>query len=283
LLEKELIAEYKKALKVLKKEIGKYYEKYDMTYQEMNKYNRLKNLKKTMELQVGKLAKSTGKSMRGGLGEIYRRMYYATGYAMEKGVQAKLGYTMVDPAVVSASIQNPISGLTLNERLRENERQVIIKVKAAVTQGLMIPGTTYGDMVGNLTKVFEGDLNKALRVARTETHRCQEIARRESIEHAERQGVKGRYMWNASLDGRTRDSHASMDGKYADKDGYFTLPSGIKTKGPGLTGIASEDINCRCDIIYVIDGFEPKERRVRGEGVVPYKTYAEWYDNRLVG
>ena len=45
----------------------------------------------------------------------------------------------------------------------------------------------------------------------------------------------------------------------ADKDGYFTFYSeghgNVKTQGPGLFNIASEDINCRCDTEYiVIDG-----------------------------
>ena len=53
LLEKQLVAEYKVALKAMKAEIGKYYEKYEMTYQEMNKYNRLVKLKKSLELQIG--------------------------------------------------------------------------------------------------------------------------------------------------------------------------------------------------------------------------------------
>lgn len=282
LLEKQLVAEYKVALKAMKAEIGKYYEKYEMTYQEMNKYNRLVKLKKSLELQIAELTKGTGKTLRGGLGEIYTKMYYTTAFALENGVKAKLGYTMVDPAAVSAALQNPISGLTLNERLQENRRQVIISLKATVTQGL-IAGESYGEMARRMSKVLENDLLKAMRIARTEAHRCQMIARRESLQHAESVGVVGRYRWNSSLDTRTRDSHRSMDGQYADKDGYFTLPSGLKTKGPGLSGNPAEDINCRCDMTYVIDGFEPKERRIRGEGVVPYKTYEEWYENRLGG
>ena len=49
-------------------------------------------------------------------------MYYTTAFALENRVKAKLGYTMVDPATVSAALQNPISGLTLNERLQEKQK-----------------------------------------------------------------------------------------------------------------------------------------------------------------
>lgn len=282
ILEKKLVLEYQKALEDIKNKIAKYYEKYEMTYQEMNKYNRLKGLKKELQGQIGELSKGSGKVLREGLGEIYRETYYATGFAMEKNVQAKLAYTMIDPKVVTAAIQNPISGLTLNERLRDKRRQVIIRIQSAVTQGL-ISGDSYGDMANRLSHGMRIEQNKALTIARTEGHRCQQIGRRESLEHAEKQGVKGSYVWNSALDGRTRTSHRDMDGQKADNDGYFTLPSGLKTKGPGLSGDPSEDINCRCDVTYEIIGFEPEKRRIQGEGVVPYKTYNEWYKNRLAG
>jgi uncharacterized protein with gpF-like domain len=282
LLERDLKVEYSKALNQLNYELSKYYGKYEMTYQEMNKYNRLKGLMKEIDAQVRGLSGNLNSVMRDGLGRIYSETYYRTAYAMEKGVQAKLAYTMIDPKVITASIQNPISGLTLNERLRERQREVIIRIKSSITQGL-IAGDSYKDMADRIRHGVDMEVSKSVRIARTEGHRCQQIGRRESLEHAENQGVVGHYVWNSALDGSTRDSHRSMDGVHAGKDGYFTLPGGARTKAPGLSGDPSEDINCRCDVIYQIEGFEPTVRRIRGEGVVPYKTYNEWYKKRLVG
>lgn len=279
---RQMTREYKEALKEIKLLIGKSYEKLDMTYQEMNKYGRLVSLQKEIDAHLTNLANNLGGVYRDNLGEIYTQMYYSTGFAMEKELQAKLSFTQISDKVIKASVQNPISGLTLNERLQAQRRDVIIRIKGSITQGL-IRGDSYGKMAGKISEGLDMEYNKAIRIARTEAHRCQQIGRRDSLDHAEEQGVKGYYVWNSALDGKTRDSHRRMDGQKADKDGYFTFPSGVRTLGPGLSGDPAEDINCRCDLIFQIEGFEPSVRRVRGEGVIPYKTYDEWKKNRLNG
>lgn len=281
-LERELKREFQNTLKELKSLIAKQYELHDMTYTEMQKYNRLKNLQKEIEKHLSELSKASGASLRNGLGSIYAESYYTTAYAMERAVQAKLSYTALDRRVIQAMVQNPLSGLTLNERLLNQRREVIIRIKSVLTQGL-IKGESYGKMAKSIQAGLEMEYTKAIRIARTEAHRCQQIGRAESLHHAEEQGVKGHYVWRSALDSRTRDSHRAMDGQVADKDGYFTLPSGLKTAGPGLSGDPAEDINCRCDMVYEVEGFEPTVRRVRGEGVIPYTTYKDWYDNRLAG
>jgi len=282
-LEKELKAEFRKSLKSIKSQIANAYEKYDvMTYQEMNKYNRLINLQKELNVQISALSKKTISLNNKRLGEVYTGSYYSTGYAMEKGVQAKLSYTMINAKTIKATLQNPISGLTLNERLQNQRRKVIIRIKSTITQGL-IRGVSYSEMAKSISESMDMEYKKATAIARTEAHRCQIVGRREGLDHAQEEGVKGSYVWSATLDGLTRDSHGEMDGQKADKDGYFTLPCGVKTLGPSLSGIAEEDINCRCTLVYQIDGFEPKQRRARGEGVIPYTNYTDWKESRLGG
>ena len=65
-------------------------------------------------------------------------------------------------------------------------------------------------------------------------------------------GMKIARVWVSTKDGRTRDSHKAMDGQEADKDGFFHFPGGGQTAGPGLSGIAEEDIHCRCTVIMQI-------------------------------
>jgi hypothetical protein len=56
---------------------------------------------------------------------------------------------------------------------------------------------------------------------------------------------------------------------------YFKFSKGGLTLGPGLSGIAAEDISCRCSTTAVVEGYEPTQMRV-GKEVVDYKTYSEW-------
>jgi hypothetical protein len=67
-----------------------------------------------------------------------------------------------------------------------------------------------------------------------------------------------------------------MDGEPADEDGIFTLPDDSTGPAPGLiNGPAGQNINCRCSYFKEIDGIKPTERRIRGEGIVPYETFTQ--------
>ncbi|GAG59054.1 unnamed protein product, partial [marine sediment metagenome] len=115
-----------------------------------------------------------------------------------------------------------------------------------------------------------------MRIARTEAHRSQIKGELDNIDHAEEQGIIIQKIWLTALDWRTRDDHASMDGQEADKDGNFHFPSGGTTRGPGQSGIAEQDIHCRCDIMEEVDGIRPEKRRLGKEGIGEYKNYGEW-------
>ena len=93
---------------------------------------------------------------------------------------------------------------------------------------------------------------------------------------AKRKGIDVDEVWISTKDMRTRDSHRSMDGQKADKNGMFTLvgkDSGVKVSAPGNTGIAEHDIHCRCDMRTKLKGFEPKHMRDNIlKEIVPFST-----------
>ena len=86
-------------------------------------------------------------------------------------------------------------------------------------------------------------------------------------------------MWDATLDSRTRPSHAALDGQYMDEEhgGWYVPEIGKYVSGPGQSGVASFDINCRCRTTAHVRGFPPKERYIRGKSAAePYITYSDW-------
>ncbi len=277
-LEKSLIKEYTAALDSIGAELGKFYSKYAqndvLTYDEAIKYNRLLAFEISIIDELKALGETNDKLIKSTLFNIYDESYFRTGFFFESGVQAKLAFNTLNPKVVELAIQNPISGLTLNERLSKNRTEIIYKIKQELTQGL-IRGDSYTTMTRTLKEVLENDATKAKRIVQTESNRIMNNARNDAINHAVSQGVILKKVWQATLDDKTRDRHGELDGKAADKDGLFHM-SGYSAAFPGDFGVASLDINCRCSVISVIEGFEPSVRRVRGEGVVPYKTYEEW-------
>src|SRR5690606_23595185 len=131
-----------------------------------------------------------------------------------------------------------------------------------------------------------GDAKKAVRVAQTESHRIKNAARHESMQHAQAKGIELKKVWVSTLDSKTRDRHRSLDGQKVDVDQPFKS-GGATAMYPGGFGIASQDVNCRCTFISVLDGFEPTVRAARGEDgktkVIPYTTYEDWYNARIKG
>jgi hypothetical protein len=67
-----------------------------------------------------------------------------------------------------------------------------------------------------------------------------------------------------------------MDGQKRALDENFNSPSGASGPCPGSLGTSSEDIRCRCAMREEIAGYEPKVRRARDEGIIPYQRYDEW-------
>lgn len=279
--ERQIVKNYRRSLVNIRVDLQKLYDKYGtegkLTYAEMTRYNRLANLHKTLEKELIDLTGSNGRETKMLAGNAYQESFYRYGYLIEKNLRVGLRYGILNREVIRAAVQNPIGGLTLNEVLEKNRRDIILKVRQEVTQGL-VKGESYFKMAGRIKETLGKDAPKALRVARTEGGRAQSLGMTDSLDHAEGRGIQMDRIWVATLDGRTRDSHQSMDGQKADENGYFTLPNGAKTRGPLQSGLASEDINCRCTVITDVD--EDTVRRVRGEGVQKYKTYEEWRRNK---
>ncbi|MBE0449029.1 MAG: hypothetical protein IBX64_13225 [Actinobacteria bacterium] len=286
--ERKVAKEYAKSLKTIYGELGAIYAKYEvegvLTYAEMTKYNRLATLFDSINGELKKVTSETAKLTKTLSADVYEASYFRTAYAFETELQLKLGYALINPKVIEAAVQNPISGLTLNERLAQRRAQIIIQTKVEITQGL-IQGESYPKMVKRIKGVYENDLSKSRRIIQTEAHRVQVDGRFQSMLHAEARGVAMVKVWQAALDDRTRDIHASLDGQKRALDEDFKSPSGAEGPAPGQLGAASEDINCRCAIRPDVEGYEPQTRAARGEEgktiTIPYQTYDEWFKNRV--
>jgi SPP1 gp7 family putative phage head morphogenesis protein len=285
LIEKEVIKAYSLALREIKELLARQYAKYgdDLSYAEMAKYNRLKSLEAQLQDILKELTGKNAKYLITELEDIYEIAYLSTGYTLETEAQAKLAYAMLPKEAVVAAVQNPISGLTLNERLEKNRTELIYKVKQELTQGL-IKGEGYGKIAKRLQETFEGDAYKAIRVVQTESHRIKNEGRYNSSMHAQGKGLDMKKQWVSTLDSKTRDRHRRLDGQKVELDEPFKS-EGATALYPGGFGRASQDINCRCSFMSVFDGLEPTTRAARGEDgktqIIPYTTYDEWYEKRV--
>lgn len=165
------------------------------------------------------------------------------------------GIDGVTPEVVKRAVENPIAGLTLNDTLEKKRQEVIYNIKKEIGNGL-VQGDRYTDMAKRVATSLDGDYQKAVRIVRTEAHRVRESGLSDAaneVNGALQKGESGFVMtkeWCSMEDERVRNSHQKMNGIIIKADEKFELPSGAKTDCPGNSGVAYEDINCRCFLSY---------------------------------
>ena len=122
--------------------------------------------------------------------------------------------------------------------------------------------------------------DSAIRTARTAVTGAQNAGRMDSYAAAEKMGIKLKKKWLATLDARTRHSHAMLDGEQVAQDKKFS--NGCRFPGDPQ-GPPWEIYNCRCTLIAAVDGVDTStaQRRARNAAtgqteVISNMTYAEW-------
>lgn len=189
----------------------------------------------------------------------------------------------ITPEQVKAAVENPVSGLTLSDTLEKHRKDIIYGIKQVVGVGLM-NGDRYSTMARRIAEHVDGDYKKAIRIARTETHRVREagnIAAAESVDaelkktstglrmvkkwmtmkdervrpqraaYKRKAGVKARKTYTAGLRSMLKGAnHMKLHGQTVLADEPFDLGGGVTAKAPGQSGVAGHDINCRCYASY---------------------------------
>lgn len=151
-----------------------------------------------------------------------------------------------------------------------------------ITRGIA-SALSYADIARNINNASRSGLYNAQRIARTEGHRIQNTAARDAANNAVAHGADLVKIWDATLDGKTRESHIAVDGEIRELDEKFS--NGLDRPGDP-SGSAEEVINCRCHEIHkprwaVQDGFV-KMDNFTGElrtfnSPEDYAQFKEWY------
>jgi len=280
--ERQIARRYARAIVEIRAALAKLYEKYErdgvLTWADMAKYDRLKRFLDEINRVVLLVHKDLSKQIFAALGEVYQEGYYLTAWAVETETKTRLAYSTVTADTIVAAINNPISGLTLKERLEKNRREIILTIQQEVTQGL-VKGETYKTMAGRLKVALEGDAAKATRIVRTEAHRVQENAKHDAMVHADNNGVRMMKEWNSLEDERVRNkllaNHRKLNGKRIPVSGIFRQGRGAGP-GPGMMGRPEHDINCRCFLTYTVAKVERKQYNE-----IESTTFDNWRQNRL--
>lgn len=108
-----------------------------------------------------------------------------------------------------------------------------------------VAGKTWRERVEEYI-VNGGTAEDIVRIAETETHR---IANESALNTAKQYGATKK-TWATMLDDRVRTDHDYLEGTTVGINEDFYTWQGYHAPAPGLFGVAEEDVNCRCELIF---------------------------------
>ena len=160
--------------------------------------------------------------------------------------------------------------------LAYGKKQITASVTSSILQGKSIKHMA-DDLQKRITTMSR---DSAIRTARTAVTGAQNAGRMDSYAAAEKMGIKLKKRWLATLDARTRHSHAMLDGEQVAQDKKFS--NGCHFPGDPQ-GPPWEIYNCRCTLIAAVGGVDTStaQRRARNADtgqteVISDMSYAEW-------
>lgn len=177
----------------------------------------------------------------------------------------------VRPEVLKAAVENPVTGLTLFDRLEKHRADIIYNIKQEIGIGLQ-NGDRYSTMARRISEKCDFSYGKSIVVARTESRRVREKGYNDSaivIDEVIKRGNSGLIgikIWRTMDDEKVRPqrvyktkkgykkgkiksnapNHVKMNGKVVLISEKFNLGQGVMTVAPLQSGVAGHDINCRC-------------------------------------
>lgn len=279
--EKQIRRLYKAMLKDLQTFISDTYVQYakddKLTYAMLQEAGYNARFLEEIEQRLNISTPKTARELRQLVEETYDAAYKAMvdGVARASGgLETEFAESIaITPEQVKRAVENPVSGLTLSDTLEKNRREIIYSIKRTVGVGLM-NGDRYTTMARRISEQVDGDYKKAIRIARTETHRVREAGNHDAAQYVDselQKGTTGRRMcktWKTMKDERVRPqrrrkgkkgwstkmgrgpNHMILDGQTVLAGEDFDLKDGHMAPVPGMSGVAGHDINCRCYVSY---------------------------------
>lgn len=285
-----LADEYKQAEKELKKKTDQYFAKFKEQDEQKRKLVQEGKLSQEKYIEWRKNKMLYGETMKqntermaeylanvdqraadiinGQLAGVYATNYNFASYTVEsKNVGAS--FTLHDErSVARLARDNPRLLPKVDPDKVKGQAWSRRKINNVITQGIL-QGKAIPDIAKGLSKVVGMEWNSAVRNARTAMTGAENAGRLGSYQDAKNMGIKLRKQWMATLDERTRASHAAIDGEIVDIDKEFS--NGLMYPADPNVDAPAEIYNCRCTMVADLEGV-PKEP--------PAQTFDEWQEEK---
>lgn len=286
---KELKTSYKQALKDIDEKMAQLLGRLKTAEGELNKstidyqLNYQKALQAQIKAKLETLNTEQFETISDYLKQSYEDGYIGTMYDIHKQ-----GIPIVSPI----EEKNMVKSIKNNTKLSSNlwgslaEKTSILqsRIRSQISRGIA-QNYSYDKIAFNLASEMSIGYNKAARIVRTESHRITQEATMDAQYKAKEKGADIVKQWDASLDKRTRESHAMVDGEIRELDKPFS--NGLMFPGDSANGTAEEVVNCRCVLLqrakWALDEEELANLKERAEFFKLDKTknFEEYKENYL--
>ena len=185
------------------------------------------------------------------LPDIYALNHNYGTYEAEAASGIDTTYTLYDKSTVTRLLKEkqdllPSPSVNIPKDERWNQQHL----QSAVLRGILTGNSMQG-IAAQFQEVTNMTANAAIRNARTAVTGAENAGRADSYKRAQSMGIKMKQVWIATLDDRTRDSHAMMDGEQVEVGKKFS--NGCRYPGDPQ-GSPEEVFNCRCTVAAVVEG-----------------------------
>ena len=203
-----------------------------------------KSLKKQVEAILETLHSNEFETVSEYLAKSYEEGFVGAMYSLQNQ-----GIPLIFPIDQEQVVQAIQADTKLSESLYASMGHDITDLKKKITGEIsrgLSSGQMYSEITRNIASWARIPKNNAMRIARTEAHRIQTKASFDAQHKAKSKGADVVKQWDATLDGKTRDSHRKLDGEVRELDEPFS--NGLMYPGDP-SGSAAEVINCRCALL----------------------------------
>lgn len=182
------------------------------------------------------------------IGNVWKQWYRRSGDSELRLILNQAGLAIAEDLSISEDGLNDVIEILSRQIVRTRTNAVT----KAVEDGLM-NGEAISSIAASLEENFNFSPSAARLIAQTESTRSTNLGANQAYQEASQLGVQVRRQWLSARDSSTRDSHAYLDGVTVGVNEEFVLPSGSSGIGPASFNDPSENYNCRCTIIPIID------------------------------
>lgn len=205
--------------------------------------------------------------------KVYAEAFNFGTFLVEDAVGIDTMFTLYNADTVARLMKdNPKLLPEANIDIPKDKRWNYQKMKTSLVQSVL-QGESVPKMAKRLRRVTDMNKTSAIRNARTMFVGAENSGRLDSFQRAIDLGIKMKKMWSATMDSRTRNSHAVLDGETIDLEEKFS--NGLMYPGDP-DGSPSEVYNCRCRLSAQLAGFGRNNRHIVDGENVTEEEYLKW-------